>query len=68
MSFEEEVRPHRSPRYEEEDTTATSPRELKGWFSYTVAAEVFAVVGVGKSYVIFKTGNIHVVFESKQWN
>ncbi|KAL1305044.1 hypothetical protein AAFC00_001985 [Neodothiora populina] len=37
----------RAPRYEDEDTSATTDRELKGWYSYGVAAEVFAVCGVG---------------------
>ena len=35
-------------RYEGEDTRPTTPQELSGWFAYPVAAEVFAVVGVGK--------------------
>lgn len=47
MSFEE-VRLRRAPRYEDEDTSPTTSRELQGWYSYTIAAEVFAVVGVGK--------------------
>ncbi|KAI5206047.1 MFS general substrate transporter [Aureobasidium subglaciale] len=34
-------------RYEDEDTTPTSDRELKGWYSYGLAAEIFAVAGVG---------------------
>lgn len=34
-------------RYEGEDTSPTSPRELRGWYAYPVAAEVFAVVAVG---------------------
>jgi UMF1 family MFS transporter len=48
MSFDEDISPRISTRYEGEDLSATSPRELKGWYSYTIAAEVFAVVGVGK--------------------
>ncbi|KAJ4305670.1 Autophagy protein 22 [Kalmusia sp. IMI 367209] len=46
MSFEDAVRPSQS-RYDDEDMSPTTPRELKGWYSYAVAAEVFAVVGVG---------------------
>jgi UMF1 family MFS transporter len=38
----------RPRRYEDEDTTPTSERELKGWYSYGLAAEIFAVAGVGK--------------------
>lgn len=35
------------PRYEGEDTSPTTHRELLGWYSYGLAAEVFAVCGVG---------------------
>jgi hypothetical protein len=48
MSFDEVVRPRQSARYEGEDTSATTKRELYGWYSYAIAAEVFAVVAVGK--------------------
>jgi hypothetical protein len=34
--------------YEDEDTTPTTDREIKGWYGYTIAAEVYAVVAVGK--------------------
>ena len=37
----------RPPRYTGEDTTPTSRREILGWYSYGIAAEVFAVCGVG---------------------
>ncbi|KAI2786124.1 Autophagy-related protein [Penicillium oxalicum] len=37
----------RPPRYDGEDTTPTSPREIAGWYCYGIAAEVFAVCGVG---------------------
>ncbi|KAJ5354386.1 Major facilitator superfamily domain general substrate transporter [Penicillium cataractarum] len=37
----------RPPRYAGEDTTPTSHREILGWYSYGIAAEVFAVCGVG---------------------
>jgi len=55
MSFDEErdsprARFSRAPRYKEEDLSPTTPRELLGWFSYAVAAEVFAVVGVGMCF------------------
>lgn len=39
----------RAPRYAGEDTSPTTDRELKGWYSYGLAAEVFAVCGVGRS-------------------
>lgn len=38
----------RAPRYPEEDTSETSEREIRGWFCYGLAAEVFAVCGVGE--------------------
>lgn len=38
---------HRAPRYPGEDTTPTSKREIWGWYAYGIAAEVFAVCGVG---------------------
>lgn len=44
---ESEGTPQRSPRYVGEDTTPTSDREILGWYSYGIAAEVFAVCGVG---------------------
>jgi UMF1 family MFS transporter len=34
-------------RYEGEDTSPTTTRELNGWYAYPIAAEVFAVVAVG---------------------
>ncbi|KAL4958353.1 autophagy-related protein 22-like protein [Aspergillus filifer] len=38
---------HRSPRYPGEDTSPTHSREIWGWYAYGIAAEVFAVCGVG---------------------
>ncbi|KAI5298598.1 hypothetical protein KEM55_003204 [Ascosphaera atra] len=32
----------RNPRFEGEDTTPTTKRELRGWYAYGIAAEVFA--------------------------
>ncbi|KAJ5217968.1 Major facilitator superfamily domain general substrate transporter [Penicillium cinerascens] len=46
-SFEVEGAPQRPSRYAGEDTTPTSRREILGWYSYGIAAEVFAVCGVG---------------------
>ncbi|KAJ5475356.1 MFS transporter family protein [Penicillium diatomitis] len=43
---DEEI-PTRPARYDDEDTTPTSPREIAGWYCYGIAAEVFAVCGVG---------------------
>jgi UMF1 family MFS transporter len=37
----------RRPRYSDEDTTPTTERELQAWYSYAIAAEVFAVSGTG---------------------
>ncbi|PVH81122.1 hypothetical protein DL98DRAFT_178845 [Cadophora sp. DSE1049] len=37
----------RAPRYEGEDVSPTTSRELKGFYAYGLAAEVFAVCGVG---------------------
>ncbi|PYH37130.1 MFS transporter [Aspergillus neoniger CBS 115656] len=37
----------RAPRYPGEDTTPTSLQEIWGWYAYGIAAEVFAVCGVG---------------------
>ncbi|KAI9374862.1 autophagy-related protein 22-2 [Aspergillus egyptiacus] len=37
----------RSPRYPGEDTSPTQRREIWGWYAYGIAAEVFAVCGVG---------------------
>ena len=39
----------RIDRYEGEDTSPTTDRELKAWYAYPIAAEVFAVVAVGTS-------------------
>jgi len=35
-------------RYEGEDISPTTTRELHGWYAYPIAAEVFAVVAVGR--------------------
>ncbi|KAL6236129.1 autophagy-related protein 22-2 [Aspergillus navahoensis] len=37
----------RSPRYRGQDTSPTDRREIWGWYAYGIAAEVFAVCGVG---------------------
>ncbi|KAG0649361.1 Autophagy-related 22-1 [Hyphodiscus hymeniophilus] len=42
-----EVAEPRAPRYPGEDTSETSEREIRGWYCYGLAAEVFAVCGVG---------------------
>jgi len=47
MESEEIAR--RRTRYEGEDTTVTTEREIRGWYAYGIAAEVFAVGGVGKA-------------------
>ena len=40
----------RAPRYTGEDTRETTEREIRGFYCYSAAAEVFAVCGVGKVY------------------
>ena len=47
MAFDEE----RAPRYEGEDVSPTTERELKGWYFTGLAAEIFAVCGVGRLMV-----------------
>jgi UMF1 family MFS transporter len=37
-----------APQYEGEDTRLTSTKELRGWYSYGFAAEVFVICGMGK--------------------
>lgn len=45
----------RPAKYPGEDTTPTSQREIWGWYAYGIAAEVFAVCGVGRWHYIFGT-------------
>ncbi|KAF4634457.1 hypothetical protein G7Y89_g3661 [Cudoniella acicularis] len=40
-------RASRGPRYDGEDLSPTTTRELRGFYAYGLAAEVFAVCGVG---------------------
>lgn len=47
-SYMDENDTARAPRYEGEDVSPTTDRELKGWYSTGLAAEIFAVCGVGK--------------------
>jgi hypothetical protein len=37
----------RAPRFEGEDVSPTTERELRGWYSIGLAAEIYAVCGVG---------------------
>ncbi|KAK4499745.1 hypothetical protein PRZ48_007931 [Zasmidium cellare] len=37
----------RAPRFDGEDVSPTTERELRGWYSTGLAAEIFAVCGVG---------------------
>ena len=48
MMEDGEVAGLRAPRYPNEDTSKTSHREIRGWYCYSLAAEVFAVCGVGE--------------------
>lgn len=47
MPVEEDGVKRKVARYANEDTSPTTERELRGWYSYGIAAEVFAVAGVG---------------------
>ena len=38
----------RKQRYQDEDLSPTTSRELRGFYTYGLAAEVFAVCGVGR--------------------
>jgi hypothetical protein len=38
----------RAPRFEGEDVSPTTERELRGWYSTGLAAEIYAVCGVGR--------------------
>ncbi|KAF1935790.1 autophagy-related protein-like protein 22 [Clathrospora elynae] len=42
----------RTNNYEGEDTSPTTTRELRGWYAYPIAAEVFAVVAVGAFFPV----------------
>jgi UMF1 family MFS transporter len=53
MSFDDVERPQHHLRYENEDTSPTTKSEIRGWYSYAIAAEVFAVVGVGELTMAF---------------
>lgn len=44
-------------RYEGEDTSPTTTRELNGWYAYPIAAEVFAVVAVGRYLSVFHSSS-----------
>ena len=44
-----------SVRYDGEDTSPTTTRELNGWYAYPIAAEVFAVVAVGTYYCMVRS-------------
>jgi UMF1 family MFS transporter len=41
----------RKLRYDGEDISPTTTRELNGWYAYPIAAEVFAVVAVGAYHI-----------------
>ena len=43
----------RAPRYDGEDISPTSEPELRGWYSVGLAAEIYAVCGVGESPGLF---------------
>jgi hypothetical protein len=41
----------RAPRFEGEDVSPTTERELRGWYSIGLAAEIYAVCGVGREMI-----------------
>ncbi|OCK85661.1 autophagy-related protein 22-2 [Lepidopterella palustris CBS 459.81] len=48
MSFDEPAtRPPLFRRYDGKDDSVTSNKELIGWYAYSMAAEVFAICGIG---------------------
>lgn len=49
----------RAPRYDGEDVSPTTERELRGWYSIGLAAEIFAVCGVGESIVAVLRETFH---------
>jgi hypothetical protein len=63
MASEDRVLHQRRLRYDGEDTSPTTQRERMGWYSYGVAAEVFAVCGVGKRqssiFLYYSTSEIY---------
>ena len=50
--------PSRGPRYEGEDLSPTTARELRGFYAYGLAAEVFAVCGVGTYHILRDFRNV----------
>ena len=46
-------RGRRGPRYEGEDLSPTTNLELRGFYAYGLAAEVFAVCGIGMKSEVF---------------
>jgi len=52
-----------SSRYFGEDNEITTEKELLGWYSYGLAAEVFAVCGVGQSFDISTNDMILIYFQ-----
>ena len=48
-------------RYEGEDTSRTTDRELLGWYAYPIAAEVFAVVAVVRHNPLLHQTRTHLL-------
>jgi UMF1 family MFS transporter len=51
----------RTDRYEGEDTSPTTDRELKAWYAYPIAAEVFAVVAVVRHNPLLHQTRTHLL-------
>jgi UMF1 family MFS transporter len=58
MENGEAAEPQRRPRYVGEDLSPTTTRELRGFYAYGLAAEVFAVCGVGKFHPLFLKNSV----------
>ncbi|OQO04327.1 hypothetical protein B0A48_10938 [Cryoendolithus antarcticus] len=56
-------------RFDGEDTSPTTDRELKGWYSIGLAAEIFAVCGVGSfaPVTLEQLAREHGVLKSDNW-
>lgn len=49
-------------RHDGEDLSLVTKRELNGWYAYPIAAEVFAVVGVGMSILVSKFPQLDLLY------
>ena len=74
--YEDSAELHRGSRrldtqketYEGEDTSPTTAREIWGWYCYGLAAEIFAVCGVGESGISFSETPRYGDFVLRPWH